>query len=224
MELERATRRIMWLRNMMTAMQTFWTTHLSTGDLNYGRENRLRNRTPTFLNRLTCRLLLWVTVFEGNDYGGKWATLDEYGSSTIQVIAADVSAHGQNGPDPDTVWLVRGCDGEFSMDKSVTVLDDISVAAIVQDATVFIGDNITSLKWAFVDAVTPGNAHTRVAYHWLKDTLRDGYIGLRDVASPLNLAHFLTEVVMGPAMRSPSYAASGYTSPPAIPPALKFLT
>jgi hypothetical protein len=69
-----------------------------------------------------------------------------------------------------------------------------------------------------------GNAHIRAAYHWLKDTLRDGYIDLRDIASPLNLADFLTKVVMGPAMRSSSDAASGYTSPPAIPPAVKFLT
>ena len=41
--------------------------------------------------------LLLLIVFEGNDHGGKWAILDEYGSSTIQIIAADVSAQGQNG-------------------------------------------------------------------------------------------------------------------------------
>jgi hypothetical protein len=75
-----------------------------------------------------------------------------------------------------------------------------------------------------VDAITPGNAHIRAAYHWLKDTLRDGYIDLRDIASALNLADFLTKVVMGPQIRLSSDAASGYSSPPAIPPALKFLT
>ena len=75
-----------------------------------------------------------------------------------------------------------------------------------------------------MDVVTPCNAHIRAAYHWLKDILRDGYIDLRGIASPLNLADFLTKVVMGPAMRSSSDAVSGYTSPPAIPPALKFLT
>jgi hypothetical protein len=154
----------------------------------------------------------------------KWAILDEYGSSTIRIIANEVSVRGQNGPDPDTVWLVRGSDGEFSIDKSVTILDNIGVATIVHDATVVIGDNNTALKWASVDAVTPGNAHIRAAYTWLKDTLRDGYIDLRNIASPLNLADFLTKVVMGPAMRSSSDAASGYTSPPAIPLALKFLT
>ena len=106
MELERATRRIVWLRNSMTAMQMFRTTNVSiatqrrrrasttttiNGDLNYGWETRLYNRTPTYLNRTTGRLLLWLTVFEGNYYGGKWAILDEYGASTIQIIAADVS-------------------------------------------------------------------------------------------------------------------------------------
>ena len=135
-----------------------------------------------------------------------------------------MSVRGQNGPAPDTVWLVRGSDGKFTVDKSVTILDDIRVAAIVHDATVIIGDNITSLKWASVDTVTPCNAHIRAAYQCLNDTLRDGYINIRDVASPLNLADFLTKVVLGPAMRSSSDAASKYTSPPAIPPPLKFRT
>jgi hypothetical protein len=168
MELERATRRIMWLRTMMTAMQMFRTTNLSiitrrrsttrdkqpnsdpkttnNVDMNYGRETRLHNRTPTYLNIQTGRLLLWMTVFEGNDYGGKWAILDEYGPSTIRVIAVNVSARGQNGPDPDTVWLVRGSDGEFSVDEFVTILDNIGVATLVHDATVVIRDNITALE------------------------------------------------------------------------------
>ena len=106
--------------------------------------------------------------------------------------------------------MVRGPDGEFSMDKSVTILDAIGVAELVRDATVVIGDNITALKWAFVDAVTPGNAHIRASYHWLKDTLRDGFID------------FLTKVVMQ--LRLASDAASGYSSPPAIPPAPTYLT
>ena len=89
--------------------------------------------------------------------------------------------------------------------------------------TIVIGDNINALKWASVDAVTPGNAHIRAAYHWLKDTIRDLEIDLRDIPSTLNLADFLTKVVMGPAMRSSLYVASGYTKPPPIPPALKYL-
>jgi hypothetical protein len=86
--------------------------------------------------------------------------------------------------------------------------------------------NITALKWASVDAVTPGNAHIRASYHWLKDTLRDGFIDLRDIQSVLNLADFLTKVVMGPQHRLASDAASRYmySSPPAIPPAPTYLT
>jgi hypothetical protein len=70
---------------------------------------------------------------------------------------------------PDTIWLVRGTDGEFTVDKFVTILDGIGDAEIVHDATLVIGDNITALKWASVDAVTPAHiradAHIRAAYH-----------------------------------------------------------
>ena len=120
--------------------------------------------------------------------------------------------------------MVRGPDGEFSVDKSVTIIDAIGVADLVRDATVVIDDNITALKWASVDAVTPGNAHIRASYHWLKDTLRDSFIDLRDIQSVLNLADFLTKIVMGPQHRMASDAASGYSSPPAIPPAPLYLT
>ena len=89
--------------------------------------------------------------------------------------------------------------------------------------TIVIGDNINALKWASVDAVTPGNAHIRAAYHWLKDTIRELEIDLRDIPSALNLADFLTKAGMGPAKRISSDAAYGYTKPPPIPPALKYL-
>ena len=113
--------------------------------------------------------------------------------------------------------------GTFKIDSSVTVHDIIETAIIVESPTIVIGDNITALKWASVDAVTLGNTHIRAAYHWLKGTIRELEIDLRDILSTLNLADFLTKVVMGPAMRSSSDAASGYTKPPPIPPALKYL-
>ena len=67
---------------------------------------------------------------------------------------------------PDTP-LPRTCRGAVVLfvcpqldrfaDKSVTIVDKIGVVALVHDATVVIGDNITTLKWASLDAVTPGN-------------------------------------------------------------------
>ena len=217
-------------------MQIFRTNNLSTGDLNYGKTTRLFNQTPTYVNQVTGRMLTWICVHEGHDYKGKWAIIDELGTADIQAIAESVSARGQHGPASDTVWMIPAgrnpsansgrnpsSNGTFKIDSSVTVLDIIGSAAIVESPTIIIGDNITALKWASVDAVTPGNAHIKAAYHWSKDTVRELEIDLRDIPSALNLADFLTKVVMGPAMRSSSDAASGYTKPPPIPPALKYL-
>ena len=71
MELERTTRRVIWLRNMLFAIQIFRTTNLAIGDLNFGKEPRLHNRTPTYLNRLTGCMLKWVCAHEGHGYEGK---------------------------------------------------------------------------------------------------------------------------------------------------------
>jgi hypothetical protein len=133
-----------------------------------------------------------------------------------------VSVCGQNGHAPDTEWLhvVRNSAGEFVVDATIKIIDAIGLASIVDAPTIVIGDNITALKWASEDAVTPGNAHIRVSYHWIKDTIRGGDIDLRDISSALNLADFLTKTVLGLAMRTVSDAASGYTKPPAISPPL----
>ena len=106
------------------------------------------------------------------------------------------------------------------LDTSVTIIDVIGLASIVADPTIVIGDNITALKWASEVAVTLWNAHIRASYHWLNDTIRDGDIDLRDIPSVSNLADFLSKIVLGPAIRDASDAASGYIAPPAIPPPL----
>ena len=115
---------------MLFAIQIFRTTNLSIGDLNYGKATRLQNRTLTYINQLTSRMLKWVCVHEGHDYKGKWAIIDELRTSTIQAIAEAVSDHGQHGPSPNTVWMVLGSNGEFKVDSSVTVNDVIGVAII----------------------------------------------------------------------------------------------
>ena len=119
MELERAARRVMWLRNVFFAMQIFRTFGLALGHLNFGKETRLYSRTSTFLHRESGRMLQWQCVYEGIDYGGKWAIVDELGTSTIQVIAESVSVCGQNGLAPDTAWLIRKSATEFVVDTSV---------------------------------------------------------------------------------------------------------
>jgi hypothetical protein len=81
---------------------------------------------------------------------------------------------------------VRNSAGEFVVDASVKIIDVIGVAPIVEAPTIVIGDSITALKWASEDAVALGNAHIRASYHWIKDTIRDGDIGLRDIPSALN--------------------------------------
>jgi hypothetical protein len=43
----------------------------------------------------------------------------------------------------------------------------------VDATTTVIGDNITALKWASVDAVTPGDVPIVAAYNWLKEHIRD---------------------------------------------------
>ena len=68
-----------------------------------------------------------------------------------------------------------------------------------------------------------GNTQIIATYHWLQEIVRDGEIDLRDIASLLNLVDFLTNVVLNPAMWSASDAACGYTKPPEIPPALKYV-
>eukprot|EP01052_Picozoa_sp_SAG31_P036152 SAG31_NODE_4470_length_3205_cov_70.394915_4_plen_113_part_00 len=75
-------------------------------------------------------------------------------------------------------------------------------------ATVVIGDNITALKWASVDAVTPKNKHIRTIYHWLREHIRDGSIDLRDCPTQDNLADCLTKPIVGPPAQRISDAIS----------------
>ena len=81
--------------------------------------------------------------------------------------------------------------------------------------SLLIGDNITAKKWASIDTVTPGNKHIRIAYHWVKEHVRDQDIDLRDTPSKQNLADFLTKNLAGPAIRALADSASGYSAPPA---------
>ena len=85
------------------------------------------------------------------------------------------------------------------------------------------GDNINALKWASVDAITPGNKHVRTAYHWIKEHVRDSDVCIRDCVSALNLADFLTKNLAGPHARQLFDAASGYSDQPPVPDKLKVI-
>ena len=106
---------------------------------------------------------------------------------------------------------------DVSVNVKIRVFDAIGAASIVSTPSLLIGDNITAKKWASIDTVTPGNKHIRIAYHWVKEHVRDQDIDLRDTPSAANLADFLTKNQTGPQIRASTDAASGYASPPAIP-------
>eukprot|EP01052_Picozoa_sp_SAG31_P043284 SAG31_NODE_7160_length_1770_cov_18.769001_1_plen_210_part_00 len=103
---------------------------------------------------------------------GKWAIITELGTGDILAIAADVSPPHQHGPAADTTWVVpRQDDSDATPHPQIHVFDAFGFAAFVEQATIVIGDNITTLKWASVDAVTPKNKHIRTIYHWLQSSL-----------------------------------------------------
>ena len=56
--------------------------------------------------------------------------------------------------------------------------DAFGIATFVKDPMIVIGDNISTLKWAAKDAVTPKNKHIRPIYHWLREYVRDGSIDI----------------------------------------------
>ena len=115
------------------------------------------------------------------------------------------------------VWSTPDGSGNFVINTSVRVFDAIGILAIVSELSLLIGDNTTAKKWASIDTVTPGNKHIRIAYHWIKEHVRDQDIDLRDTPSNLNLADFLTKNQNGPAIRASVDSASGYAELPAVP-------
>ena len=139
---------------------------------------------------------------------------------------APIATGPRSGRSPDglgsatasTVRMDRsGLHPAVRMPTARDLFDAIGIAEIVSKPSVLIGDNITAKKWATIDTVTPGNKHIRIAYHWIKEHVRDLDIDLRDTPSLENLADFLTKNQTGPAIRSSTDAASGYSPPPRVP-------
>ena len=82
-------------------------------------------------------------------------------------MARDPSVQGEQGPSDDTIWTTPSSTGNFAPNDKVRVYDAFGIAAFVKDPMIAIGDNITTLKWAAKDAVTPKNKHIQPIYHWL---------------------------------------------------------
>ena len=68
------------------------------------------------------------------------------------------------GPTPGTAWMSLQS-GDWVVDSKIRIDEQLQIAPIVTTPTVVVGDNINALKWASIDAITPGNKHVRTAYH-----------------------------------------------------------
>ena len=223
MELERTIRSVIWLRELMRAAQIFRLCTGTTINNNFGKISRLHNGTPVYADVTTGCFLKWLMWHDGTDYDGRWAVVTELGTADVIVLAKDACPHGGDGPTADTIWTTLDTDGKWCINDSISVVDNLCIASIVVDPIVVIGDNINALKWASVDAITPGNKHVRTAYHWVKEHVRDGHICIRDAPSVMNLSDFLTKNMAGPHARQLIDAASGYSEQPPIPDKLKFI-
>ena len=206
MALERNTRTTVWLRELFLAMQIIRISGMSQGTMNFTKMTRLFNETSRYRDRSTKCDLLWVVDHEGVRYGaeeggilmGKWAVITKNGSADILAIATELSPPMQHGPDDHTTWTTVQSDRTMVVDSRIKSMDMFDFAPMMATPTVVIGDNITALKWAFVDAVTPNNKHIRSAYHWLREHIREGSIDLRDCPTQDNLADFLTKPLHEP--------------------------
>ena len=100
-------------------------------------------------------------------------------------------------------------------------LELLRLADIVLEPIVVVGDNVNALKWAYVDAITPGNKHVRTSYHWIKEHVQDGHVSIRDCPSLINISDFLTKNMQGPNARQMIEAAPSYSEQPQPLDALK---
>ena len=223
MELERTIRSVVWLCELMRAAQIFRLCTGTTINNNFGKISRLHNGTPVYADVITGCFLKWLLWHDGTDYDGRWAVVTELGTADVIVLAKDACPHSGDGPTADTIWTTLDTDGKWSVNDSITIVDNLCIASIVADPIVVIGDNINALKWASVDAITPGNKHVRTAYHWVKEHVRDGHICIRDAPSVMNLSDFLTKNMARLHAQQLIDAASGYLEQPPIPDKLKFL-
>ena len=92
---------------------------------------------------------------EGVEYGsrqpdgtwlGVWAIISELGTADILAIARDPSVQHEHGPQDNTVWKTLTSSRAYEVNDKIHVYDAFGIAAFVRDATIVIGDNITTLN------------------------------------------------------------------------------
>eukprot|EP01052_Picozoa_sp_SAG31_P006791 SAG31_NODE_316_length_17841_cov_33.716154_11_plen_250_part_00 len=223
MELEKTMRSVIWLRELFLAAQIFRVRGIQSSG-GFGKICRLHNGCPVYTNISTGYFIMWVLRRNGIDYGGRWAVISDLGTGDVIALADVATPQSQFGPSRDTIWTSKDSAGKWTQNLDIHISENIGVADVVSEPIIVIGDNINALKWASVDAVTPGNKHVRTAYHWIKEHVRDGHVCIRDCESAMNLADFLTKISAGPHARQLFDASSGYSGQPTIPDKLKVLT
>ena len=132
---------------------------------------------PSYTDASTGHVLRWITDHHGVKYLGVWAIISELGTGDILSVAQDPSPRCQHGPSNLAMWLTpddaTSPSSTWRINVYMRVFDAVGVAEIVARPSVLIGDNITAKKRATIDTVTPGNKHIRIAYHWIKEHVRD---------------------------------------------------
>ena len=223
MQLERSMRSVIWLRELLLAAQIY-RVHLDDKILGtFGKLSRLYNCTPVYQDMSTNNRLIYIFRHENVDYEGRWAVITELGTADIILLSKNTSPARADGPSPETIWTVRSDTDDWMAAPTAKVDELLRLADIVSEPIVVVGDNINALKWASVDAITPGNKHVRTSYHWIKEHVRDGHVSIRDCPSQINISDFLTKNMQGPHARQMIEAASGYAEQPQPPSALKYI-
>ena len=109
--------------------------------------------------------LIYLLLHENIDYEDRWAVVTEVGTADIILLAKNTSSAREDGPSPETVWTKPSDTNDWMAASTAKVDELLRLADIVSEPIVVVGDNINALKWASVDAITPGNKHVCTSYH-----------------------------------------------------------
>ena len=103
MQLERSTRSILWVRQLLQTMQIFRSSGHVASSGNFVRSTRLYNSTPSYIDSITGRVLRWITQHDSGEppgqpqradninlAGGVWAIISELGTGDIIAFTPSI--------------------------------------------------------------------------------------------------------------------------------------